>query len=275
MPFACFRNNKNTDTAMNENYARRALIAGLMIAVLAALPGCATKKPGEPLKVSSSAADEDSGPSDNNDPLEPLNRGIFQFNYVLDGVLLSPLAHIYLGVMPECAQKGVHNVLSNLASPVVALNSILQGDGDNLGRTVGRFIVNSTLGVAGIFDMATEVGIKKAHDKDFGQTMGVWGTGTGPYIMLPVIGPSDARDTLGLVADILSDPFTWILNTNATIAYETTKGIVKRADLLPLTNRVYRDSLDPYATFRSIYLQHRQKVVSDYRGADAALETEK
>ena len=264
---------------MNEMKTSRALIAGLMIALLATLPGCATKQPGQPLKVSQTKAaepvDQDNTAFSDNDPFEPVNRGIFRFDQIVDGVLLSPIAHIYLGVMPDAGQRGVHNVFANLASPVIALNSLLQWDKKNLGRTVERFVINSTVGIAGIFDVASSWGIKKQHDKDFGQTMGVWGVGSGPYIVLPIIGPSNSRDTLGLVADILSDPLTWVLNTNATIGYETARGIVQRADLLPLTDRVYRDSLDPYSTFRSVYTQHREKVIRNYLGADAALSTEK
>jgi len=256
---------------MIANYLYRNLIVGLTIALLSAAPTYAADAP---TAKSAHAADEDIV-VDDHDPLETINRGIFAVNRVIDGLILSPAAHIYRGVMADFAQRSVHNALSNLATPVVLLNSALQGDTDNFGRSLGRCVVNSTVGIAGLFDVASNIGIPRSHDKDFGQTMGVWGVGAGPYIMLPIVGPSDARDTLGLAADVLSDPFTWILNTNADLAYEAVKGVVKRSDLMPLTDRIYRDSLDPYASFRSIYLQHRNKVVRDYRGADAALETEK
>jgi phospholipid-binding lipoprotein MlaA len=265
---------------MNEIKTSRALITGLMIALLATLPGCATKTPGQPVKVAqtkatTAPADDDNTAFNDNDPWEGVNRGIFRFDQIVDGVLLSPVAHIYRGVVPEAGQRGVHNALTNIASPVVALNSLLQWDMTNLGRTVERFAINSTVGIAGIFDVASSWGIPKQHHKDFGQTMGVWGIGSGPYVVLPIIGPSNVRDTIGYVADILSDPLTWILNTNGNIAYEVTQGIVLRADLLPLTDRINKDSLDPYATFRSVYTQHRDKVIRNYLGADAALSNEK
>jgi phospholipid-binding lipoprotein MlaA len=260
---------------MNENKLTRMFFAALMIAAVAALPGCATKKPGESIKTANvSSADEDVDTSDNRDPLEGLNRGLFKVHEVIDGVLLKPVAHIYRGVMPDVAQISVKNVLTNLSSPVVLLNSVLQWDVVNAERTVGRFVINSTVGVAGIFDVATGWGIPKQHNKDFGQTMGVYGVGTGPYLVIPIIGPSDTRDILGFVADIFSDPFTYILTRNEAIALDVTKGLVKRVDYLPLTDRIEQDSLDPYTTYRSIYLQNRAKVVRDYKDSDTGLEKE-
>ncbi|HEU5046247.1 MAG TPA: VacJ family lipoprotein [Rickettsiales bacterium] len=258
------------------NFASKVAIAGLLLLATTVLSACAEKKAGEPLKVdladnnkAAAQQDREEPTPQDRDALEPLNRGIFKFNEVLDGVLLKPLAHIYLGVMPEYGQKMVRNVLTNLTSPVVFLNSALQGDVNNAERTFGRFVVNSTLGVAGAFDVATEFGIKKERRKDFGQTMGVYGAGTGTYIVLPVLGPSDARDTLGLLVDIASDPFTYILTTNESLARGAVDGLVKRADYLPVTDRVYRDSFDPYATFRSMYLQNRGSFVKNYLGDDA------
>jgi len=253
---------------MNNNYAHRALIVGLMSLALAILPGCATKQPGEPLKTHASASD--SASSDNKDPFEFINRGLFSIHEVIDGLILKPVAHIYRGVVPQPAQTGIKNALTNMASPVTLLNSALQGDVNNAGRTIGRFVINSTVGIAGIFDVASDMGIKKQHKKDFGQTLGVYGVGTGPYIFIPVLGPSDARDTVGLVADLFSDPFTYILTTPENLVYLGIDGVVKRTDLLPLTDRVSRDSLDPYATYRSMYLQHRESAVRDYLKHDTA-----
>jgi len=259
---------------MNETSLSRKLTAAMLIAAMTILPGCATKKPGEPLQTASVSVDESSAPSDHKDPFEVVNRGLFKVHEIIDGVLLKPIAHIYRGVMPDVAQTGVRNAMTNLASPIVLLNSILQADVNNAGRTVERFAINSTVGIAGLFDVASNMGIKKQHNKDFGQTLGVYGVGTGPYIFIPVIGPSDARDTLGLVADFFSDPFYYILNSNAYLALDITRGVVKRTDLLPLTDRIERDSFDPYVTYRSIYLQNRAKVVRDYLGSDTGFERE-
>src|SRR5262249_8022251 len=158
--------------------------------------------------------------------------------------------------MPDFGQTAVRNILANLSSPVVFLNSVLQGDGGNAVKTLGRFVINSTIGIAGTFDVATKIGIEKEHKKDFGQTMGVYGVGTGSYVVIPLLGPSDVRDTLGLVADVFSDPFTYIFTTDESLARAGVAGIVRRGDYMPITDRVYRDSLDPYATLRSIYLQN-------------------
>ena len=257
---------------MNSQRLRRIYITGLMIAALAVLPGCVNKTPGQPAKITQTEADDDSAAPENNDPIEPVNRGLFQVHEVIDGVILSPIAHIYNGVMPEAGQNGVRNALTNLASPVVLLNSVLQGDWPNANHTITRFVVNSTVGIAGIFDVATKMGIPRQHSKDFGQTMGVYGIGTGPYIFIPVLGPSDLRDAVGMAADFFSDPFYYVLNSNAYLALDITRGVVKRTDLLPLTDRIHRDSLDVYATYRSVYLQSRASAVRNYRGEDSALE---
>jgi len=255
---------------------KQALFAAMLLAALGGLSACVNKTPGQPAKITQtqSAADdeEDVTAPENEDPIEPVNRAMFQVHEVIDGLVLAPVAHIYNGVMPEMGQTGVRNALSNLASPVVLLNSVLQGDMTNAGRTVSRFVINSTVGIAGLFDVASDWGIPHQHSKDFGQTMGVYGVPTGPYIFIPILGPSDARDTVGLVADFFSDPFYYILNDNAYTALDLTRGIQKRTDLLALTARVHRDSFDVYATYRSIYLQNRAKVVRDYLGRDSALE---
>jgi phospholipid-binding lipoprotein MlaA len=280
---------------------------GCAIILLSIFSACANKEPGKPLEITPAAQSDSSAPAaarpavamstvvatpassaapasssaavaddtavlDTHDPLEPVNRGLFKVHEVIDGVLLKPIAHIYLGVMPEAGQHGLSNALTNLSSPVVLLNSVLQWDMPNAGRTVERFAINSTVGVAGFFDVASTWGIPRQHSKDFGQTMGVYGVGTGPYIFIPILGPSDARDTLGMVADFFSDPFVYVLNNNAEIALDVARGIVKRADYIPLTDRIERDSFDPYVSYRSIYLQNRKKVVDDYLGSDSAIE---
>jgi phospholipid-binding lipoprotein MlaA len=269
-----FMNESRPDLSPSKPGILRISLMALLMVTLAA---CASKQPGQPLKTAPSAdAAVSDVAADNSDPMEALNRGIMHFNEVMDGLFIKPMAHIYLGVVPDVAQKSIKNALANLNAPVVFINSLLQADVSNAGRTLERFVVNSTAGIAGLFDVATPIGIKKEHRKDFGQTLGVWGVGQGPYVMIPVLGPSSARDTVGLVVDVLDDPFTWIFTWQESTARDVTRIIVTRADFLPLTERVYRDSLDPYATFRSIYLQHREKVVRDYLKRDAGgMEKEK
>ena len=258
---------------MNESLTRRLSKAAILLAAIAALSACVNKEPGKPAHYAQEDLESNSGPQ-NNDPIEPVNRGLFRVHEVIDGVLLQPVAHIYRGVVPDFAQTGISNALTNLASPMVLLNSLLQADWTNAGRTVERFGINSTVGVAGLFDVATGWGIPRQHSKDFGQTMGVYGIGQGPYIFIPILGPSDVRDVVGLVADFFSDPMLYILNSNGYLALQTTRGVVKRADLLPLTDRIHRDSFDVYSTYRSVYQQNREKVVKDYLGRDSAIEKE-
>lgn len=236
---------------------------GLAVVALLLATGCASHHDNHLLSDSPAPSVSD------NDPIEPVNRAIFRFNEMADGVLLKPLAHIYLGVVPVPAQHGLRNALSNLTSPVVFLNSVLQGDVHNAGYTLGRFLINSTLGIAGIFDVASDLGIPYRHSKDFGQTLGVYGVEGGPYLVVPILGPSNGRDLVGFVVDFFSDPFNYILTTNETIVLDVARTVTKRVDYLPLTDRIYRDSFDPYITYRSIYTQNRAKVVRDYLNRDA------
>lgn len=256
---------------MGKNSAEKKIMAVAALAVMAALCGC-VKGDMTPQKAApvDSADEADLPPPGNHDPFEVVNRGIFKVNEVVDGLVLKPAAHIYMGVLPDPVRHGVKNVLTNLSTPVVFVDSTLQGDGTNMGRTASRFLINSTLGIAGIFDVASEMGIPKEHKKDFGQTLGVYGVGSGPFIELPLFGPSSARDALGMVADVAADPFTYILTTPTTVALDATRTIDRRADLLPLSDRIYRDSLDPYASIRSVYQQYRERVVEDYLSSDTA-----
>lgn len=255
---------------MNDITKKSPLLVLALVAALMTTTSCAVKG-SSPVSQSAPVADADASdlaPLDNGDPIEPLNRGIFKVNEVVDGLLLKPAAHIYRGVLPTRVRTSVKNALTNLSAPVVFANSALQGDTTNLHRTFGRFLINSTVGVAGLFDMASEMGIPKEYKKDFGQTLGVHGMGTGPYLVLPLIGPSNARDAAGMVADMAMDPFTYIFTAGQSVAANGTRVVDRRADLLPLSDRIYKDSLDPYASIRSVYQQHRNKVVKNYLKSD-------
>lgn len=272
-----FLKNTKNGHAMNETISRTSLIVGLLLSA-ASLPGCAVEgnSPTHKAAPVETADQVDLPGPDNHDPLEPFNRGIFRFNEVVDGLVLKPAAHIYRGVLPNPVRNGVHNALTNLSAPVVFINSAFQGDDQNMGRTFGRFLLNSTLGVAGIFDIASDMGIPKEHKKDFGQTMGVHGVSSGAYLTLPLLGPSSTRDAFGMVTDFAMDPFSYIFTTPTNMAISGTRVVDRRAELLPLSDRIYRDSLDPYASIRSIYQQNRMKVVDNYLSTDTgAVETPK
>lgn len=201
------------------------------------------------------------------DPFETVNRGIFAFNEVVDNIVLQPVARAYRNIVPEYGRQRVTNVLVNLTQPVVFLNSVLQGDPENAFSSLFTFVLNSTLGIGGIFDFAGANTTLKVHPEDFGQTLGVWGFGSGSYIVLPIIGPSSARDTVGLVADWFSDPFNYADN-DIVVTRTVLRAIDTRAGALDLTDEVYRTSLDPYATFRSGYLQKRDAMVRNSHSQD-------
>lgn len=227
--------------------------AALLVTAFAVttLAGCATP-PSDPVAKAEFEKE--------NDPLEPLNRAIFSFNMTVDKVLLRPAAIVYRDALPVPVQKGVHNFLANLRTPVVFANDLLQGEVDRAGTTVGRFAVNTTLGVLGVWDPATELGIP-GHSEDFGQTFGVWGIGEGFYFVLPILGPSNPRDATGLLTEYLIDPFNlWAREENVEgwiLARSLVTGVDFRARNLDTLDEIERTSLDYYVAIRSLYRQRR------------------
>jgi phospholipid-binding lipoprotein MlaA len=228
---------------------------------IGALAGCATPPPADDRE----AVEEFRA---NNDPIEPFNRAMYDVNQAVDTVVLRPVALTYRALVPYPVRTGVQNVLSNLRSPVVLLNDALQGETQRFGTTLGRFLLNSTLGVAGIFDVAKEFGLP-GHSEDFGQTFAVAGIEEGPYLFLPIIGPSNPRDLVGAAAGIAADPLTWLTFGNRdlaeTLAYirAGVSVVSTREVLLDTLDDVQRTSLDPYATLRSAYRQQRAREIAN------------
>lgn len=196
------------------------------------------------------------------DPFEPLNRGVYHFNDGVDTVLLRPVAEVYRGALPQFIRTGVSNFYSNINDVVVALNNLLQGKFLNAASDVGRVVVNTTVGVLGVFDAATHVGLEK-HDEDFGQTLGYWGIGDGPYLVLPFLGPSSARDTVGLVGDIYAWPITYVDDDTTRWVLIGVRFVSLRADLLEASKILETAALDPYVFVRDAYLQRRRNLVYD------------
>lgn len=195
------------------------------------------------------------------DPFEPVNRAVFGFNQIVDGLVLEPAAEIYGLVTPRPVKTAIRNVLDTLAAPVVFANDLLQGERERAGVTLSRFMINSTLGLFGLYDMAAEFGYR-GHDEDFGQTLGVYGVGDGPYLVLPLLGPSNPRDALGLVVDtLLFDPFGYVAPAEASYARTATEAVVTRYELDPVLDDLERNSLDLYAAIRSSYRQRRQSEI--------------
>jgi len=207
----------------------------------------------------------DNGYSNNvtiHDPAESINRHIYSFNTGLDKVVLKPVAHGYQAVVPTWGRDRVTSFFKNLTEPVTFVNSILQGDSQNAFHSFWRFTINSTLGIGGFGDISHLAGLDE-KPKDFGQTLGVYGASPGPYIELPIIGPSSGRDTIGRVVDVFTDPFTYFMTYPEAAGYYTVDLISTRSDSLSFTDKIERTSLDPYATYRSLYIQYRQNAIHD------------
>ena len=200
-----------------------------------------------------------------NDPAEPTNRTIFAANQFVDRNAMQPVARAYEDYVPSRARKSLHNFVSNLKEPGVAINDTLQANFSRAWNTTQRFVINSTIGGAGFFDVASDWN-RPHHDADFGQTFGVWGIDTGPSVQLPLFGPSNVRDAVGKVGDFLADPLNFIPGgTMTTIgAAGTGVGVVDgRADLLGTTDSLEQTSLDYYAALRSMQAQRRAAFVEE------------
>ena len=221
---------------------------------------------------------KDNGYVEVKDCFEKVNRGIFAFNQALDKVIFKPLAKGYR-VFPQPIRSGTSNALSNLGNVVTIPNNVLQGQFKDAGLNSARFIINSTLGIAGIFDVASYYGIKKRDKEDYGQTLGVWGAEPGCYFVLPVLGPTTVRDSIGSVVNIIGGD-AWY---NVTVANDTQyfseadyyasrllSGVDFRAKNLESFDSLENSSVDLYASVRSLYLQDRYRKV---RNIDKTTET--
>ncbi len=205
------------------------------------------------------------------DPLEPINRAVFGFNQVVDRFALKPAAQAYQFVLPQMVRTGVRNFLDNLRAPVIFANDLLQGEEDRAGTTLARFMINSTLGVFGIWDFAAVLGHEK-HSEDFGQTLSIYGIISGPYLVLPVLGPSNPRDAVGLAVDsLVIDPTQYFFTTDEQIARYIADLIQTRSELLPVTNDLEANSIDLYTSYRTIYQQRRENEI--FNGAPPQSDT--
>ncbi len=236
------------------------------LCALAVLAGCATPPPADD-------ADAVADFKEANDPLEPTNRVFYDVNEKLDTYLLRPVAQGYRYVAPPPVRTGVHNLLSNLGSPILLAADMAQGKPRRAGDATMRFLINTTIGVVGIFDVADGLGYP-AHDNDAGVTLSTWGLPNGPFLFLPILGPSSPRDATGFAADIAIDPFTWIGAGAAVTALGASKTAVNAVDarerVLDPVDQIKKTALDPYATFRSLYRQHREsqiQAIRDDKGA--------
>jgi phospholipid-binding lipoprotein MlaA len=203
---------------------------------------------------------------ENNDPAEPTNRRIFAANQFVDRHALQPVARSYENNIPGGIRRSIHNFVSNLGQPVVAVNDLLQGNVSRAWNTTQRFAINTTVGGAGLFDVATDWN-RPAHKADFGQTLGVWGIGPGPAVQLPLFGPSDVRDGIGQVVGLVTDPANFLPASTAVTVVRATSGtagfVDSRANLLSATDALEHNSLDYYAALRSAAAQRRAALVAE------------
>jgi phospholipid-binding lipoprotein MlaA len=195
------------------------------------------------------------------DPFERVNRATWAFNDALDRMLARPAAKAYKRVVPEPARNAVSGVLANLEYPTVAFNDALQGKFQAATQDVGRFLVNTTVGVGGVWDPATKFGIPR-HDEDFGQTLGYWGVPTGPYVVLPVFGPSDFRDGPGKLVDRYTNVRHYIGSGSTEYYLYAIAALDTRTQLLS-ADQALKSAFDPYALARDAYLARRNYLVHD------------
>ena len=236
----------------------------LLIAALI-LAGCAPRP-------SANDAEAVAEYNETNDRFEPTNRVFYAVNNGLDTVILRPAAQAYRAVVPGAVRRPVHNVLSNISNPIQFANDVLQGKPRRAGDTFMRFLINSTIGVGGAFDVAGDWGWPD-HDTDFGVTLAVWGVGEGPFLFLPVLGPTNPRDAVGFGASTLLDPFTYAsFGGSATLGYARLGlgAVDARERVLDDIDQIKKSALDPYATFRSLYRQNRESVIQKSRGDERA-----
>jgi phospholipid-binding lipoprotein MlaA len=226
--------------------------AGLSVAALLSIAGCATA-PTDP--------DELAEYREINDPFEPTNRAVFEINLYLDRLILRPVAWTYREIVPDPTREVVTNFLNNLRSPYTFANDLLQGEVDRAGVTVARFLINSTIGIAGMADVAGNIFGLDYHAEDIGQTFAVWGAGSGPYLMLPILGPSNPRDAAGLGIEYFVEPVNWFLRENGASEWVLVRtganAVDQRHQLLDTLDALERTSLDYYAQIRSISRQRR------------------
>jgi phospholipid-binding lipoprotein MlaA len=232
------------------NHLRKTAGLVLMTATLA-LGACATA-PSEPAARAEFER--------TNDPLEPMNREIFDFNLFIDRIALKPIAQGYVFVVPEGGRNSIRHFLDNLGEPVVFANNLLQGEFKRAHDTFARFLMNSTFGIGGVFDLATRGGLEK-QSGDFGQTLYSWGVDDGPYLVVPILGPSNPRDAVGKGVDAYADPWGHLASNYhywyLSVVRGAVDGIDQRARNLDTFDELQRNAIDFYAELRSLFRQHR------------------
>ena len=226
-----------------------------LCAVVFLLAACATPPPDDDPEAKAEF-------EQTNDPLEPMNRAIFSFNDTLDTYALRPVAQGYRYVVPQFGRDRIANILANLKTPLILGNDLFEGDFNRAGDTLSRFALNSSFGVFGVMDVATPMGVP-SHNADFGQTFAVWCIDEGPYLVLPLFGPSNPRDAIGFGIEQFSDPLSWYFDENymkwADWTRTAVSAVSQREAYLDILDDIKHTSLDYYSAMRSLYRQHRRR----------------
>ncbi|MHB8454442.1 MAG: MlaA family lipoprotein [Acidiferrobacterales bacterium] len=235
---------------------RRDFLLGILLVLALPLSGCATTGAG-------AGQSTDSGDDTVYDPFESYNRVIFRFNDEFDRFVLKPVAEAYSDVLPRPVKNSVSRFFNNLLGPTVVVNDLLQGKVKRSAADTGRFVINSTIGVVGLFDPAKPLGLSP-HNEDFGLTLGVWGLHAGPYIVWPILGPSNLRDSIGLVGDYYTYPVNYLKDSKTRWGLRILDAVDTRANLLGATN-VLEEAAGPdrYLFIREAYFQHRLNQIYD------------
>ncbi len=234
-----------------------ALEAICLVFILTTISGCMSAP-------SQSGSEVQSETNSANDPFESWNRRTYDFNVTVDKAVLKPVAQGYHDYIPEFVRIHVHDFLLNLRSPVIFANDVLQADPDKAYATFGRFLINTSVGVGGLFDVAAK-DIPR-HDNDLGITMGIWGVDEGPYLVLPLLGPSNPRDGISMAVEGYADPLSrytenigyWYIPLIRTAI----SGVDRRSDNLNAMDEIERTSVDPYSAIRSLYRQYRRSLIA-------------
>jgi len=236
--------------------ARRLLLLLVFLALPTVLTACADVPQSPEAQAEARIVD---------DPLEPMNRTIFDVNDFLDRLLIRPLTELYRFAVPDYLRDRIANVLANMSEPVIFANNLMQGEVTHAGTTAQRFLVNTTVGVAGIFEVASDWDLPK-QTGDFGQTLSVWGVKGGPYLVLPLFGPSNFRDAIGLGVDMVMSPWQYIaadggraVKNEVVYSDFAADGLTKRDQNIEGLDALRAGSLDFYAEMRSVYRQYRDK----------------
>ena len=236
----------------------------IVLLLAASLAGCATSR--------------DSAARNPADPYERFNRGVWSFNQVVDKGAVKPATTAYRTVTPTPLRRGISRVFNNLFEPFSAVNSLLQGKPKRAANSLGRFLINSTIGVGGLADHATDLGLTESYE-DFGQTLAVWGVRESPYLVLPLLGPSTVRDGIGTAVQMVADPAQAVvgaeLRGTAQTAYSATRLIDARSQLIDSgVDSALISAADPYAATRSGYLQRRRAQIRDESAVEGESEDE-